>query len=90
MKNEDDKPTKKFARGKFLTVLGSALLIPLVSKAQALGIKEEEPADTGEADYQILLKPDGSTVKVKRQNLDKSKTIKNKLSNPALKSWLKK
>lgn len=85
---KDEESTKKVARGKFLTALGGLFLIPLASRAEALGVNGDT-TDDGD-DYQILLKPDGSTVKVKQHNLKKSKTVKNKLSNPALKSWLKK
>lgn len=89
MEKEDEKPKNKLARGRFLTVLGSALLLPFLSRAQVLAI-EDDTTDTDNEDYQILLKPDGSTVKVKVNHLKKSKTIKNGLTNSALKSWLNK
>lgn len=81
------KQTRKLGRNKFLTALGGLLLIPFVSKAQAFEIKETTPEDE---EYHILLRPDGTTVKVRKNNLKNSQTIKNSLNNKDLKSWLKK
>ena len=77
-------PTKKVTRSKFITALCSMVPIPFVSKARATELDQDVDGDD---DYETLLKPDGSTVKVKRNNL-KNTTVKKSLSNRELKSWL--
>lgn len=84
--NNNSKKTQKVSRGKFLTAFGSLLLIPFVSKAQ-LTQTNLEPEDN---DYQVLLKPDGSTVKVRRKLVENAATVKSKMNNSTMFSWLKK
>lgn len=86
MKN-NKKSDSRVKRGKFIASLGSLMLIPFIGRAQTSESKEKEENN---ADYQILLKPDGTTVKVRRNKLEKSKKIQSNLSNSALKHWLKK
>lgn len=78
--------SQKVTRSKFIAALCSIFSIPFISKASAPELDQDVESD----DYEILLKQDGSTVKVKKNNLRKSKTIKKGMSNPTLKSWLKK
>ena len=80
-----DSKSKQFSRHKFLAALGGISLLPLVSRAEAV-----EKINPENEEYDILLKPDGSTVKVKKGVLNKSKTVKNKMDNPTMKKWLKK
>lgn len=87
MMKKEINSTSKLGRNKFLAALGGLFLIPFVSRAQAFEIKENSPEDE---EYQILLKPDGTTVKVKKGTLKNSQTVKTSLNNPDLKSWLKK
>ena len=75
----------QFSRGKFLAALGSMSLFPLLSHSKTI-----EQLDSINEEYDILLKPDGSTVKVKKGVLNKSKTVKNKMDNPTMKKWLQK
>ena len=77
--------TKQYSRGRFLTLLGSISLLPLLSNAKVI-----ENIDPSNEEYDILLKPDGSTVKVKRGVLNKSQTVKNKMDNPTMRKWLNK
>lgn len=77
--------TKQFSRGKFLATLGSISLLPLLSHAKTI-----EQLDPTNDEYDVLLKRDGTTVKVKKGVLNKSKTVKNNLNNSAMLKWLKK
>lgn len=77
---------KQISRRGFLPILGSGLLIPFlgfgnsVTNDKILSDKEEE--------FQTLLKPDGTTVKVKISALKKSKVIKKNISNKSFLNWL--
>lgn len=78
----------KISRRGLLPLLGMALLVPLLGfgNSSKMDIKIDNEND----EYQTLLKPDGTTVKVKTSALNKSKVIKKKLSNNALLNWLEK
>ncbi|WP_456421966.1 hypothetical protein [Lutibacter sp.] len=84
MKQESKKGNQISRRG-ILPILGSTLLIPFLGFGKPIDdniISEENE------EYQTLLKPDGSTVKVKINTLKKSKIIKKNISNKALLNWL--
>lgn len=86
MKKKSRKGTKISRRG-MLPLLGGSLLIPF------LGFSNTEDHKTGIGkgeEYQTLLKPDGTTVKVKTDTLKKSKILKKNVSNTSLLSWLSK
>lgn len=83
---------KKISRRGFLPILGSTFLIPLIGfseKASKKTIDKEKTIINGE-EYQTLLKPDGTTVKVKSSTLKKSKVIKKNISNSSFLNWLSK
>lgn len=83
MKKESKDPTA-IGRRKFLPILGTGLLLPLLpAPVRAAETKEEE-------DYVTLLKPDGTTVRVKASSLKKSKVVRKKISNSELREWLDK
>ncbi len=75
-------PKTKFTRRGFLPILGGSLLLPFLGEAK--------PEDTAarEDEYEILLKPDGTPVKVRKSALQRSKTVKKKISNKNLLNWL--
>jgi hypothetical protein len=75
-------PKSKFTRRGFLPILGGSLLLPFLGTA-----KSPEP-DNAEEEFDILLKPDGTPVKVRKSTLKKSKTVKKKISNSGLLNWL--
>lgn len=77
--------TKGIGRRKFLPILGTGLLIPLLPASLRAGEPEEQAAE-----YKTLLKPDGTAVKVKVSGLKKSKVVRKNISNSELLSWLKK
>ena len=87
MKNQSGKG-KKISRRGILPLLGSGLLIPFLGfgKTEDISI----PSDTSDDEYQTLLKPDGTTVKVKVSALKKSKIVKKNISNSSFLNWLDK
>ena len=72
----------KFTRRGFLPILGGSLLLPF------LGNSKPSEADIDDNEFDILLKPDGTPVKVRKSTLKKSKTVKKSISNSGLLSWL--
>jgi hypothetical protein len=85
MENNSNKEEKKqISRRGFLPLLGSGLILPLLSFGKTPTIKSDE-----DDEYQILLKPDGSVVKVKKSVLDKAKVVEKSISNKSLLGWLK-
>jgi hypothetical protein len=84
MKEEINNKSQITRRG-FLPLLGGGVILPLFGfgqpNTQILGEKEE---------YQTLLKPDGTTVHVKKSVVEKSKIVEKNISNESLLVWLKK
>ena len=86
MKNKTSKGKKISRRGIF-PILGSTLLIPFLGFGSSDTI---EVIDTNKEEYQTLLKPDGTTVKVKTSTLNKSTIVKKSISNSSFLKWLNK
>jgi hypothetical protein len=84
MAKESDK-RKPISRRGILPILGSTLLLPFIGFNQSNS--ESEITDEEEA-YETLLKPDGTTVKVKVSALKKSKVVKKNISNTTFLNWL--
>lgn len=80
----DSKDTQKISRRGLLPLLGGLALLPWFSQAA------ENKAGSDNDEYQILLKPDGSTVKVNKSAIKNSQKVKEKLSNASMLAWLKK
>ncbi len=83
------KNMKKLSRRSFFPILGSSFFLPL------LGFGESSPKKTmdknnNEEDFQTLLKPDGTIVKVKASALKNSKVINKNISNTSFLKWLDK
>ena len=79
------KTDKSISRRGVLPILGTSFLIPFLGFGQS---ELEDVSNSEDEDYQILLKPDGTTVKVKRSSLEKSKVVKKNVSNKSLLNWL--
>ena len=81
---DNTRKGKQISRRGILPIIGSTLLIPFLgfgnSTTQETVVPEEE--------YQTLLKPDGTAVKVKVSTIKKSKIIKENISNKSFLSWL--
>ena len=84
MKNKSRKG-KQISRRSILPILGSSLLIPFLGFSKPV---VDEIVDAEDEEYQTLLKPDGTTVKVKVSTIQKSKTIKKNISNKSFLNWL--
>ena len=82
MKNHSKKG-KQISRRGILPLLGSALLFPLLGAAKPI-----ETTLLNSDEYQTLLKPDGTTVRVKVETVNNSKVIQEKVSNESFLSWL--
>jgi len=83
------KKTKKgtqLSRRVILPLLGSTLLLPILgfgkSSVNEITIPEEDE------EYQTLLKPDGTAVKVKVSAVKNSKIIQKNISNESFLNWL--
>ena len=87
MKNQSEKG-KQISRRNILPILGSSLLIPFLGFSKSTSNKVSFSDDETDDELQTLLKPDGSTVKVKVSTLKKSTVIQKKLSNKSLLNWL--
>ena len=73
----------KFTRRSVLPILGSSMLLPFIGKAEVL-----EPERIEEDSYEILIKPDGTPVKVKKSSLKNARVLEKKISNKGFMSWL--
>ena len=85
MKN-NSREEKQISRRGILPILGGGLLIPFLGFGNS--IDDDENDITDDSEYQTLLKPDGTSVKVKVSTLKKSKVIKKNISNGSLLKWL--
>lgn len=85
MKNSDQHDKIQISRRGFLPLLGGGLILPLFG----FGKPTPEILDDA-AEYQTLLKSDGTTVRVKKNVVAQSKIIEKNISNTSLLGWLKK
>ena len=84
MKDKSSKG-KKISRRSILPILGGSLILPFLGFGNTV-IDEGVPSE--EEEFKTLLKPDGTTVKVKVSALNKSKIIKKNISNKSFLNWL--
>ncbi len=83
MKKTDSNDKNKIGRRSFLPLLGGGLLLPFMGYGKAPSAEKDE-------DFQTLLKPDGTTVRVKNSIVSKAKIVEKNISNESLLGWLKK
>lgn len=88
MKDQPSGKEKKISRRGMLPLLGSGLLIPFLGFGKTEDSIETTTAEDDE--YKFLLKPDGTTVKVKASTLKNSKVVKKNVSNSSFLKWLNK
>lgn len=82
---DKSKNRHKISRRRILPILGGTFLLPF------FGFNQESPSVADlpeEEEYETLLKPDGTTVKVKVSALKSSKVVKKNISNTSLLGWL--
>lgn len=82
---DKSKNRNEISRRRILPILGGTLLLPLFGFNQTASNKEDI---TKEEAYETLLKPDGTTVRVKISALKKSKVVKKNISNSTFLNWL--
>ena len=85
-----DEKTKKgtqISRRGILPLLGSTLLLPILGFGKTSTIDEITVPDENE-EYQTLLKPDGTEVRVKVSTVKNSKIIQKNISNESFLNWL--
>lgn len=87
---DKSKEEKQISRRGILPILGGGLLIPFLGFGNSIDDDKNEITDdiTDDNEYQTLLKPDGTSVKVKVSTVKKSKVIKKNISNSSLLKWL--
>jgi len=85
MKDKSRKGNQISRRG-ILPLLGSALIIPFLGFGNTS--KNDNNISKEEEEYQTLLKPDGTAVKVKVSALKKSEIVQKNISNKSLLNWL--
>jgi len=76
---------RKISRRGVLPILGGSLLLPFLGFGNTTPAEVSNPEDE---EYQTLLKPDGSTVKVKVSTIKKSKIVEKNISNKSFLNWL--
>ncbi len=81
---DNTRKGKQISRRGVLPIIGSTLLIPFLGFGNSTTQETVGP----EEEYQTLLKPDGTSVKVKVSTIKKSKIIKERISNKSLLNWL--
>ncbi|MBT8180572.1 MAG: hypothetical protein KJO53_03185 [Eudoraea sp.] len=83
---DKSKNRHKISRRRILPILGGTFLVPF------FGFNQQHPAVADlpeeEEEYETLLKPDGTTVKVKVKALKSSKVLKKNISNTSFLNWL--
>ncbi len=81
------KKGKQISRRSILPILGSVLLIPFLGFGKS-SKGESTLSNLDDEEYQTLLKPDGTAVKVKVSALKNAKIIKKNISNNSFLNWL--
>ncbi len=82
---DKSKKGNPISRRGILPILGSSLLIPFFGMGKPLDDALIQPE---EEEFQTLLKPDGTTVKVSVDVLKNSKIIKKNINNKSFLQWL--
>ena len=79
------KKGKTISRRGIFPFLGSTLLLPFLGFGKPT---PENKKNEDEEAYETLLRPDGTTVKVKTSTLKKSKVVQKNISNTTFLNWL--
>tara|TARA_R110001583_G_scaffold37441_4_gene121945 strand:+ start:1524 stop:1805 length:282 start_codon:yes stop_codon:yes gene_type:complete len=86
MENKTGKG-KPISRRSILPLLGSTLLIPFLGFGKEK-VNESNNPDNDNSDYKILLRPDGTTVKVRANAVKQANLVKKNISNKSFLKWL--
>jgi len=83
---DKSKKGNPISRRGLLPILGSSLLIPFLGFGNPDKVEAKNSGTDDE--YQTMLKPDGTIVKVKMSALKKSNIVKENISNKSFLTWL--
>ncbi|WP_166961019.1 hypothetical protein [Yeosuana marina] len=84
--SNSSKKGKPLSRRSFLPILGTSFLFPFLGFGKSSS-KKTISKSTGN-EYETLLKPDGTIVKIKASSLKNSKVIHKNISNSSFLNWL--
>ncbi|WP_372793631.1 hypothetical protein [Lutibacter sp.] len=82
------KKETSISRRGILPILGGGLLLPLLGFGRSTIPETTFIAEEGAEEYQTLLKPDGTAVKVRVSALKNAKIIEKNISNKSFLNWL--
>ena len=82
---DTSKKGRPISRRGMFSLLGSSLLIPIIGFGNTT---ENDKLVTTDEEFETLLKPDGTTVRVRKSALKKSKLVKKNVSNGSFLKWL--
>lgn len=85
--NQKTKKGTQISRRGILPLLGSTLLLPFLGFGKT-SIADEIIVPEENEEYQTLLKPDGTAVRVKVSAVKNSKIIQKNISNESFLNWL--
>lgn len=88
--NNKAKKDVPISRRGLLPLLASSLLVPFLGMGNSNMKEQSKVVNDEDQDYQTLLKPDGTVVRVKKKTVQESKIIQKDLSNTSLLNWLDK
>ncbi|MCJ7467139.1 MAG: hypothetical protein MUO53_10660 [Maribacter sp.] len=88
--NNKAKKDVPISRRGLLPLLASSLLVPFLGLGNSNMKEQSNVVNDEDQDYQTLLKPDGTVVRVKKKTVQESKIIQKDLSNTSLLNWLDK
>lgn len=83
----DINKNKKLTRRGLWPLLAGGLLIPFLGMGKTKN-KKTSGISKDKTEYDTLLKPDGTIVKVKKNALASSNVVKKNMSNKSLLDWL--
>ncbi|MCF6180769.1 hypothetical protein [Lutibacter sp.] len=86
MKNKTTE-TRKISRRGILPIIGGAFLLPLLGFSNPIS-KEMSISNEDNEEFETLLKPDGTAVKVRVSALKKAKVVTKNVSNKSFLNWL--
>lgn len=75
---------KGVPRRKILPLLGGTLFLPFLGFSRNEQVEKKE----GEEEFETLLKPDGTTVRVRKSSMTNARVVKKNISNSSLLTWL--
>ncbi|QBA64543.1 hypothetical protein [Muriicola soli] len=86
--NHDLSEAPKISRRGLWPFLAASLVFPMFARSNSKRSVRSEDHNVDAKEYETLLKPDGTVVKVRRSTLSSSRIVKKNVTNKSLLSWL--